>query len=65
MFTNKNFVLFGISLILLVIGFIFLGQGPVDSLLSKSLAPIILVFTYCILVPYAIMAGFKRGDKKE
>jgi hypothetical protein len=62
-FSSKNIKLFWISLALLTIGYILLGQGPVDNPLSKTVAPIILVGVYCALIPYAIMAKSKEPPK--
>jgi hypothetical protein len=65
LFSSKNLKLFGISLVLLVVGYVLLGQGPVDNPLSKTVAPIILVGVYCVLIPYAIIARDRKrpGDK--
>jgi hypothetical protein len=62
-FTSKNLKLFGISLVLLVVGYVLLGQGPVDNPLSKTIAPIVLVGVYCVLIPYAIMAKGREQPK--
>jgi hypothetical protein len=59
----KNIKLFGVCLALLVLGYVLLGQGPVDNPLSKTIAPIILVLVYCALIPYAILAGSKDASK--
>lgn len=61
-FSSSNYRLLGISLILLIIGFVLLGQGPVSNHLSWSVAPIILVVVYCILIPVAIL---KKDDSKQ
>ena len=58
--------LFGLAIALLVLGYVLLGQGPVDNPLSKTIAPIILVAVYCVLIPYAIMAKSKGpSDDKD
>lgn len=62
-FTSKNIVLFGVCLGLLVVGFILLGQGPAENPLSKSVAPIVLVAVYCVLLPVAIMVRTKELPK--
>jgi hypothetical protein len=64
MFDSLNFKLFGLSLFLLVIGYIFLGQGPVTSIFSWSIAPVILVGVYCVLIPFAILKKSKSDTKK-
>ena len=60
MFTAKNYKLFGVSVALLVVGYILLGQGPIDNPLSKSVAPVVLVFTYLVMFPWAILAREKE-----
>jgi hypothetical protein len=62
-FSTKNLKLFGICVALLTIGYILLGQGPVDNPLSKTVAPLVLVGVYCVLIPYAIMAKSKEPPK--
>jgi hypothetical protein len=63
-FSSANFVLLGISIFLLIIGYFLLGQGPVYNHLSWSIAPIILVFVYCILIPFVIIYEKKEDNKK-
>ncbi len=43
------------SLILLVVGYILLGTGPVDSFASWKAAPVILVFVYTVLIPITVL----------
>jgi hypothetical protein len=66
-FSSINLKLLGLSVVLLIIGYILLGQGPVYNHLSWSMAPIILVGVYCILLPLTIMVRGKdeSDDKKE
>ncbi|HON12294.1 MAG TPA: hypothetical protein PLE24_15635 [Chitinispirillaceae bacterium] len=62
-FSSINYKLFARSLVLLVVGYIFLAQGPVDSTLSKSVAPLILVGVYCVLIPVALAVKGKEQKK--
>lgn len=48
-FGKKNYIWFGIALVVMIIGYIALGAG------SITLAPFLLVVAYCILVPVAIL----------
>ncbi len=64
-FTAKNLIIFGISLVLLVLGYILLGQGPADNPLSKSVAPVVLIAAYCVLIPYGILARGKEPPKGD
>jgi hypothetical protein len=65
LFSSKNIKLFWISMALLAVGYVLLGQGPVDNPLSKTIAPIVLVGVYCVLIPYAIMSKAKEPPKDK
>ncbi|MBD3168215.1 MAG: hypothetical protein GF307_01950 [candidate division Zixibacteria bacterium] len=55
-FTSANYILFAIGIVVIVIGFISLRMG------SITLAPILLVFGYCVVIPTAIMYRGKKED---
>jgi uncharacterized membrane protein HdeD (DUF308 family) len=59
--TKKNLYLMGIGLAVLIIGYIFMAQPPVNSIWSLTIAPIILIIAYLIIIPLAI---FYRKNKK-
>lgn len=58
-FTKKNYVLFAIGIFVIVIGYITLGYG------SITLAPILLVLGYCVIIPIAIIINGGREKLKE
>lgn len=64
-FEKNNYVLLGISLALLVLGYFLLSLGPAENHLSKSVAPVILVAVYCALLPYTILSGFLKAEKEK
>ena len=64
MFSSLNLKLLGLSFVLLVVGYICLGQGPVTNPLSLSVAPAILVGVYVFLIPLSIIIKGK-DDKKS
>jgi hypothetical protein len=59
-FTRKNYMVLGIGLAVLIVGYLCLSQGPQDGFLSLTLAPILLVLGYCIIIPYGIMVRDKN-----
>ncbi len=65
LFSKKNLYLLGLCFVLLVIGYIFLGQGPAENPLSKSVAPLILVGVYCGLIPFAIISGYSKSEENQ
>ena len=46
---KKNYLVFALALVVIVLGFISLAQG------SITLAPILLVVGYCVLLPIALI----------
>lgn len=61
--TTINAKLLGIAVLVLVIGYILLAQGPANNPLSKSVAPIILVISYIVLIPCSIIFSKKIDNK--
>lgn len=55
-FGRNNYIMFGISLVVLIIGYIVLGQG------SITLAPILLVLGYCVLIPVSLIIKSGQPD---
>ncbi len=62
LFEKRNYLYFFIGLFLLLIGYLFMMQGPANSFWSRTLAPVILVISYCIIFPIAILS---RGTGKK
>jgi len=58
-FTKKNYILFAIGIFVIVIGYVTLGYG------SITLAPILLVLGYCVLIPIAIIINGGKEKPKE
>lgn len=55
-FTRKNWTLFAIGLATIALGYLVLSVPPADGFLSLTLAPLLLVAGYCVLIPLAILA---------
>ncbi len=58
-FGPKNYLFFGAAMITIILGYIALGKG------SITLAPILLVVGYCVLVPIALIIKGKSGEEKS
>jgi hypothetical protein len=59
-FGKRNLFLLTIGLVVMVIGFILMAQEPVDGFLSRTLAPIVLVIAYLVIIPISIIAKNKE-----
>lgn len=64
-FGRKNYMLFGIALVVIIVGYICLGYGDdPNHPITLTLAPILLVIGY-LIIPFAIMARDKDVDEGE
>lgn len=64
-FGRENMFILAIGLVILVVGYILMAQPPVDSFWSLTLAPIVLMIAYLIVIPYAIMHGHKKNKSEQ
>ena len=63
-FTVHNYVIFGIGIVVLLFGYIFLSIGPVDSFWSLTLAPVVLVIGYLVIIPLSFLYHHKSQGKQ-
>ena len=61
-FGKINYQLFGIGLIIIILGYIIMSTGETESIQSVKIAPIVLIIGYCIFIPAAILV--KPKNKK-
>jgi drug/metabolite transporter (DMT)-like permease len=65
MANRKNILLIALGALMLVVGFVCLGTGPASSSTSMTVAPIILVFAYLVVIPLGILwRGKQKGQPK-
>ena len=62
-FSQENYIIFMIGILVIILGFIFLAQGPADSVSSLTIAPILLVLSYCIIIPISIIYKKKKSTE--
>ncbi|MFQ5602285.1 MAG: hypothetical protein ACE5HS_03350 [bacterium] len=63
-YSKVNYQIFGAGILLLLVGYWALAQGPVNGFLSLTLAPILLVIAYCVVIPFAIMYKGKHKSNE-
>ena len=54
-FTKKNYLLFLLGIVLIVLGYIVMALGEVDSVQSLTIAPIMLFTGYVVIIPAALI----------
>ena len=53
-FNKKNYLLFGIGILVIILGYIIMVTGEVNSFQSVKLAPVLLVIGYLVIIPLSI-----------
>ncbi len=61
-FGKINYQLLGIGLFTIILGYIVMATGETESMQSIKIAPLILIFGYCVLIPIAILVKPKKKD---
>ncbi len=65
MANRKKIILLALGVLMLVVGFVCLGQGPANNPISLTVAPVILVLAYLVIIPLGILwSGEKQGQQK-
>ncbi len=53
--TVKNYYIIGAGIALIIIGYFFMSENSVNGFLPTIVAPILLIFGYCVVVPVGIL----------
>jgi len=61
-YTRANYFLFAAAMVVIVLGYVTLTQPPWNNFWSLTVAPILLVLGYCVLIPVALL--YQKRKKK-
>ena len=62
-FSKTNYLLFFAGLVLIIFGYIVMGNGEVSSFQSLTLAPTMLFLGYIVFIPSALIYKNRRLKK--
>lgn len=60
---RENYIILGIGLLVIILGYIALSGNQVEGFSQLTLAPILLVLGYCVIIPVGIM--YRKKEKKS
>ena len=60
---RENFIILGIGLLVIVLGYVALSGNTVEGFSQLTLAPILLVLGYCVIIPVGIMYRKKKSPE--
>ncbi len=58
-FGKRNYMILGIGLAVIILGFIFLATGDI------TLSPILLVLGYCVIIPLGILLPREKAEENQ
>jgi len=64
-FTKTNYVLFGIGVGIIIIGYLIMASGETYSFRSLTLAPLVLLVGYLLLIPIALLYRQRKDSGKK
>ena len=59
-FNKVNYMLFGIGLTIIGLGYLIIANNIVDSSASTKIGPLILFIGYCLIIPVSIIYKPKK-----
>ncbi len=65
---KENFYIIGAGILVIIIGYLALANGPIEGFLPLVLAPIMLIIGYCVLIPLGILykkSYIKSGSSSQ
>ncbi len=63
--TNKNYMIIGLGILVIVIGYFLMSENSVDGFLPTIVAPILLCIGYLVIVPFGILYSDKTNEVTE
>ena len=63
--TSKNYMIITLGIVFIILGYILMAENSVDGFLPTIVAPILLIFGYCVVVPIGILYSSKSSDSAD
>ena len=58
-FNKTNYAIFGIGIIVIIIGYLIISFNEVNSMASTRIGPLMLFVGYCVIIPISIIYSKK------
>tara|TARA_B100000902_G_scaffold252316_1_gene238710 strand:+ start:1320 stop:1589 length:270 start_codon:yes stop_codon:yes gene_type:complete len=55
-YKRKNYVLFGVGVFVIIMGYLIMFSGEVDSFQSLVISPLLLLVGYLVIIPMALLS---------
>ncbi len=64
-FDKTNYTLFFLGIITIIVGYFLMAKGEVNSTQALSIAPVVLLIGYLVIIPLSILYKKKNKDNNE
>lgn len=61
---KENYIILGVGILTIILGYVALSGDQVEGFMPLTVAPILLVLGYCVIVPLGIMYRKKEKSSK-
>ncbi|RPI02004.1 MAG: hypothetical protein EHM64_14735 [Ignavibacteriae bacterium] len=61
--TKINYQILAAGILCIILGYVALSQDPWNGTMPLVVAPILLVFGYCVVIPVGILFRKRAGDE--
>ena len=58
-FNKTNYAIFGVGIIVIIIGYLIISLNEVNSVASTKIGPLMLFVGYCVIIPFSIIYSKK------
>ena len=55
-YKRKNYLLFGVGVFVIIVGYLIMYSGEVDSFQSLVISPLLLLAGYLVIIPLALLS---------
>ncbi|HRE41017.1 MAG TPA: DUF3098 domain-containing protein [Ignavibacteria bacterium] len=62
---TKNYMIIGLGILLIIIGYFLMSENSVDGFMPTTVAPILLFIGYCFMIPFGILYKEKKTSVDE
>jgi len=62
---GANYIIFGIGILVIILGYFIMASGDTYSFRTLTIAPILLLIGYLVIIPIAILYKKKEDNNTE
>jgi len=63
--TSKNYTIITAGIVIIILGYLLMNENSVSGFLPTVIAPVLLVFGYCVVIPIGILYKGKEINETE